>query len=335
MFSIRAKIIILTVAAILVSIASIAVIGIISIKSMGDQDSAETMRLICDNRLSSINAYLESIKQSVETVSRFSMDELDATQLVKAGAIGATGGLDGFHPVVTDPVLQRELDTYLEAYSNKIEALFRSVANHTNGGITFYFRINPEISTAVSGFLYSKIGKAAYTKEELTPLENYDSADIEHVGWYYIPIERGRPSWLDPYYNDNLGINMLSYAIPLYQSGSFIGVIGMDISYETLVSQIEHIHVLDTGYAFLLMPDGTVVYHPYLDIGVNLGELLPEMKESIQLMKQANSNSSPILYERNREQMQMFFGTLSSGLKLVVTAPVSEINQKWMIDTPT
>ena len=93
----------------------------------------------------------DSIEQSVDMVTRFALDELDLISLAEGGVVGAQGR-NSREDNTRDTEEQRSLDRYLAGYSDKVEALFQSVANHTNGALAFYYRINPEISTVEKGF---------------------------------------------------------------------------------------------------------------------------------------------------------------------------------------
>lgn len=63
----------------------------------------------------------------------------------------------------------------------------------------------------------------------------YDPDDLEHVGWYYIPVKNGAPMWMDPYLNENINIYMISYIVPLFaEDGTSIGIVGMDIDFSEI-----------------------------------------------------------------------------------------------------
>lgn len=325
MHSIQTRITALTLAAILVSALSIGTVSIVSVKREGERNSAQTMSLLCENCRYSIDDYLTGIEHSVDMVSRYAIEELSSVELMEGGVIGVDGYWDDASELGADTERQERLDEYLASYASNVEGVFRSVANHTNGVVAFYYRINPEISMQSKGFLYSGIGNISFSQLPLTKLENFKPDDVSHVGWYYIPIERGRPSWIEPYDNQNLGINMVSYVTPLYKAGTFIGVIGMDISYETLISRIKDIRIYETGFAYLLGRDGAIVYHPTLESGSALVEHYPKMADAVAQMAREERSTAPIVYTSEGVEKQMFFSTLSSGLKMVVTAPVGEI----------
>lgn len=330
MHSIRTKITLVIMAAIIVCVVGIGGTSAVSVKKEGDRNSAEMMRLICDNSSMNIDAYLNSIEQSVDMVTRFALDEMDTVELVRGGVIGLQGTGVHLNANGRSEKQQEELDAYLKEYYARVETLFHSVANRTNGAVAFYLRINTEMSEESSGFLYSNSGRSTFKKLILTDISLYDPDDVEHVGWYYIPLQRGQASWIEPYENLNLGIKMLSYVAPLYKAGTFIGVLGMDIGYDTLVSQIEGIQVYDSGFAFLAREDGTVIYHPEIEMGRSLIEVGALTGDDIRLMRRERNNVEPMRYEMDGVEKQMLFNTLSNGMKLLVTAPVSEINASWL-----
>ena len=325
MHSIRTRIMSLTIAAMLVSLLSVGAMSVYSVKLEGDRHTAQSMSLICDNCRRNLNEYLNSVEQSVDMVTRYVSETLSSVDLMNGGVIGMSGA-EQEPRTDWDTERQKQLDTRLNAHMEMARTVFRSVANHTNGVITYYYRINPEISRDVEGFLFSKIGSAQFSELPPTPIPKYDADDIAHVGWYYLPLQRGRPSWIGPYYNDNLEIQMVSYVTPIYKAGTFIGVIGMDISYDTLVSQISELRIFQSGYVVLAEPDGTIVYHPEVPLGQNIGDIAPTLQDAVErLRKETQSGTNPVSYRYQNVEKQMYFNTLSNEMRLLVVAPEREI----------
>ena len=315
----------LTIAAILVSLLSVGAMSVYSVKLEGDQHTAQSMSLICDNCRRNLNEYLNSVEQSVDMVTRYVSETLSSVDLMNGGVIGMSGA-EQEPRTDWDTERQNQLDTRLNAHMEMARTVFRSVANHTNGVITYYYRMNPEISRDVEGFLFSKIGSAQFSELQPTPIPKYDPDDIAHVGWYYLPLQRGRPSWIGPYYNDNLDIQMVSYVTPIYKAGTFIGVIGMDISYDTLVSQISELRIFQSGYVVLTQPDGTIVYHPEIPLGQNIGDIASTLQDAVERLRtETQSGTNPVSYRYQNVEKQMYFNTLSNEMRLLVVAPEREI----------
>ncbi|MBR1658863.1 MAG: diguanylate cyclase [Oscillospiraceae bacterium] len=329
MRTIRGKITAMTVAAILVCVAALGSISIFSIKSVGDRSSAREMELLCENTRRSIDEYLNSIRQSVDMVSLYAGENISAAVLRESGASGLSGLGDGTDNRDWNSSRQQKLDVYLSAHLERVEDLFRSVASHTNGVEVYYYRISQDISRQAQGFLYSGID-GGFQRVELTDLSAFDPDDVSRVGWYYLPLREGKAIWLDPYFNENLGIRMISYVSPVYVDGTFVGVIGMDINYATLIAQIDNIRLFDTGYVCLASQDGTVEYHPSLLSGTNVAELSEAMAEVNAAVSTSDRSENPIRYTDQGIEKQLCFDTLSNGLKLLVVAPVREINHAWL-----
>ncbi|MBR4210947.1 MAG: HAMP domain-containing protein, partial [Oscillibacter sp.] len=331
MHSIRTKLTALTIAALLVSILSIGSMGIYAVRSQGERYTAQTMNLLCDNCRASLDEYLNSVEQSVDMVTRYIGETLDSVALVDGGVIGASGAGDSLPGRDWASERQRQLDARLNTHVETVRTVFQSVANHTHGVITYYYRINPEVSRDVEGFLYSRIGQAQFSEVPMTDLLLYRPDDMAHVGWYYIALGRGRPSWIGPYYNSNLGVSMLSYVTPIYKAGTFVGVVGMDINYDTLVGQINNIRILESGYVMLTDEKGTVVYHPELEVGESLAEAEPGLTSALSRFEaEKASGANPIRYTYHGVTKQMYFSTLSNDMRLIVAAPESEIRASTM-----
>ena len=69
MHSIRYRIAIPTVLAIIVSVLIIGLVGIFSIKDIGDRSSEEILTLQCERAAQELDAYMNSVVRAVETVS--------------------------------------------------------------------------------------------------------------------------------------------------------------------------------------------------------------------------------------------------------------------------
>ncbi len=170
------------------------------------------------------------------------------------------------------------LDRYLAGYMASVEEVFATIGANNASVLSYYYRINPEISSEVRGFWYSKHDTLGFRKVELTDISSFAVDDYAHVGWFYEPLERGRPSWLNPYENKNIDTYVVSYVIPIYKAGTFIGVMGIDVSHSSLVSKISDLEVLDTGYAFLTDEKGKIVYHPLIESEVLLSDVSSEFE---------------------------------------------------------
>ena len=302
MHSIRYRIAIPTVLAIIVSVLIIGLVGIFSIKDIGDRSSEEILTLQCERAAQELDAYMNSVVRAVETVSNYTEKDLND---------------------VSDTV---ELtDRQMHYHLIRVRDIFDTVARNTRGALTYYYRVAPETSRREEGFWYSRLEQENFAALPLTDVEAYDPDNISRVGWYTIPKERGKASWLTPYYNENLEAWIISYVTPVYHEGSFVGVVGVDIDYETLASQLKTMVVLQNGYAFLTDENGKIVYHPQKVIGSDSVAFHEQ-----QMKNELSRRVTLVDYRYEGDKKLAAACILSNEMRLYVTAPLSEINADWI-----
>lgn len=323
MRSIRVKITVITIAAILTSVVSVLAASFFTVRAENDRSSAEKLNLLSQAAEKTLDEYFSGIEQSVEMAANIAADSLDGIVLAEGGVTGAPEDLER-----RSPEQIRLVDEHLKAHCQRIQQAFSSVANRTHGVITYYYCIRTEVSEQEHGFFYAKAGKTGFARREDLDARTLDPSDDAHTAWYFLPIQRGRPSWVGPYQAHFLNeMWMISYVVPIYKTGNLIGVLGMDIPLETLLEQIRPIRVYDTGFACLLDEEGRVIYHPQIERGS-----LPDISNSAlydTMLQQDQSGEELLRYSLDGEERQLSFATLSTGMKLVVTVPVREINAAW------
>ena len=200
------------------------------------KQAQEYVNITCYNECSMINDSLGNMEKSVKIMESYLMDLIE-------------GGSD-----IEDQAFQARV-------VESAEKMFSDVIKHTSnsGAIAYYFRMDPSISSSTAGLFYSKIeGSEEFFSFEPTDLSIYDRDDTEHVGWFWQPYDAGEPIWMDPYYNQNNGIYMISYVIPMYFNDRFIGVVGMDFDYKVLTNLVHKIEIYENGFAHL-ESDGVVI----------------------------------------------------------------------------
>lgn len=312
MHSIRTKIMAVTIAAVLTSILALGGIGILTIGVESDRNSAEKMKLISENMQMELDGYLDSLKQSVDMaifIARESLDDPDMTYLGTSG---------------TEEEVAR-LDAAMTRHCDAVEHAFASIASNTHGIATYYYCINSDYGSNEHGFFWSKVGEQGFVKQPDLISTDLDPKDTEHTTWYFTPLKASSAVWVGPYKAHYLGdLWTISYVVPIFHQGFVVGVLGMDILFDTMVEQIDALKVYDSGFAFLMDRNGNVVYHP--DTGVKDGGTELDMNLSRDLLKRRSTGDMLVRYTRNGQEWQLAFATLSDDHKVAVTAPVAEIN---------
>ncbi len=302
MKSIRMKI---TVAIVICSLITASVISLLSIsdtRKLSNAAAENELVLTCENTGEEINALISRIEQSVDTLSDISMRKLEFSKF-------------------------KNNNTYVTDYTNGLLEDFYTFAEHTDGAITAYIRYNPEFTEPTSGiFLTRNNTQSAFDSVTPTDFSMYDPSDAAHVGWYYIPVANKAPLWMDPYLNANINVYMISYVVPLYENGTSVGIIGMDIDFGQLTSLVDSAIAFETGYSFVVSSTGNVLYHKDIEAGTDLAEYNGGELTSVKDFVLDSSNQGKTLqYSYNGEDKYLSYVELKNGMKLVLTAPLAEI----------
>ena len=322
--SIRSRMTAITAAAILTTVLAVILVASLTIRRENDRRSVEMMNLIADDTGKSVEKYLDSIEQALDTEANLAKDSIDSMLLIECGAAGSKR----VPPEERTDEQNERLDAYLAEYCADLQPVMHSIADRSYGVITYYYCIDPGISRNVHGFFWSKAGRTGFVEREPIDPAALDPEDTEHTAWYYEPAKRGRPSWVGPYKTPLVdGMWICSYIIPVYDSGTRIGLIGLDISVDTLASQLSDVRVYKSGFACLFDEDGRVIYHPEYGTG-EMPESYGKAFSEEQLDQRSNGNEL-IRYRAGGRQRQMSFTTLTSGMVLAITAPTREINASW------
>ena len=294
MHSIRTKFTLAVVSVIICTLSIATAIGVISIKRLGSEDADQMIHLTATTGALNLEQYFESVEHSARTVSMLVSDSFEGMRL-------------------------EELESQVERARN----MFGRIAHNTNGALTYYFRIDPEISQDVKGFWYVYKKGEGFKEHEVTDISQYDTNDTSALVWFTVPKATGEGVWLPPYYTENLGARVISYNEPVYWNDRFAGVIGIEIDYEMLKQEVESISIYKSGYAFILDENSNVFYHPMLD-SAQLNLETTAAKEPERLI-----GSNHIRYAYEGVEKEAVWIPLSNGMRLYVCAPMSEINSGW------
>jgi diguanylate cyclase (GGDEF)-like protein len=292
MYSIRTKITIMTVCAIIITMVFSAVFGVIAIRKIGNDNSNQILLLLCESGEKNLDSYFDSVEQSVEMVAAYVESDLDG---------------------LSDKELQDHMD--------RVSDIFKKMTYDTNGILTYYYRIDPSISTKTKGFWYVNQDGKGFKEHKVTDITQYDTNDTSKLVWFTVPKATKEPVWLPPYITDNLGARVISYNTPVYLDGRFVGVIGIEIDYKTMAEQVDSITLYENGYAFLNDEEGNIIYHPKMDV--------TSMEYQPKVPKGLLSKEKFIRYSFDGVEKQAVWLPLHNGMHLNVTVPVSEINASW------
>lgn len=303
MKSIQTKIIMVIAAIMLVVAFAFLMTSILSTNSILDSDSEEILLSAADYQTSLIDDNFRSTEQSVGTIYNY--------------AIKRTETYSNF---LSD-------EDERDQYTNDISELGKSIAENTRGAMAVYLRYNPEDYGSSNGFWYTiNLEDQSWQYSVPTDMSLYDKDDVEHVGWYYIPIAAGEPIWMEPYFNRNLGVEMISYIMPFYYGDYTVGIIGMDIDIDHINSIVSDISVYKTGKAFIMENDGDIIYHPDYPIGASFVNLPKSDREYFSALKDMPFDRAVLYPDRKGTEQKFVLKKLRNGMIMGIYVPVDEIN---------
>lgn len=301
MKSIQSKIILIILTAIVVATSIIGVTGIISMEKVSDETSVQEMNLTCSEKAQELNTVLGRIEQSVDILTEYTVDNLESID-----------------KLTDDP-------EYMDTYTKNLEELSLTIANATDGAVAVYVRFSPELAACTDGIFQVKNSMTGRFENRMpTDLSLYSQDDVEHVGWYYIPVEAGHAMWMQPYKNENIDIYMISYVIPVYKDGELFGVVGMDVDFDYIAKQVDDIRIYDTGHAFIMDENFTIVHSANYEPGT----VVQDLSESLATAEDSELVSMDTCFDHELDgiKKKVVFQPLDNGMILAVTVPVSEID---------
>ena len=294
MHSLRTKIVMMAVFMIVAVVLVVTVTSVLFIRNTEHRKSDQLLLLLCETGERNLDYYFTSVEKSVKKMVSYTEKDLD--------------GLE---------------DDKLAAHTKRVESYFEEIANKTNGVLTYYYRIDPSVSSKVKGFWYTNLDGTDFVEHEVTDISQYDTEDTSKLVWFTVPKNLGTSIWLPPYITDNLDVRVISYNVPITYRGQFVGVIGIELDYSTMAEQVASIRLYSNGYAFLTDSDGRLIYHPRMDIASMPEEEKPATPEGVL------SENTFTSYTYDGMLKEAAWLRLSNGMRLYVSVPEEETRGEW------
>lgn len=182
----------------------------------------------------------------------------------------------------------RQLEQTLEGVTCRIDNTFLGVeqtAHIIKGDITNVLdspqklwqlcreaiKANPDIvgcAIALNPDYYTVEGKPfmAYVYrngETLVGSETFTARPYTQQEWYTKPVLENSPSWVGPLKKEDTEREpILSYDVPIMEGGRPVGVLGLDVSLNTLTDIVQKYRTSSNSYFTILDHDGSYVVHP-------------------------------------------------------------------------
>ena len=303
MKSIQTKMVVLIMMVVIFCSGIVGGLSIWHLKTVSDQNSAQIMNLSCREEGKKIEHVFHSVEQSVKII---------AHNAVKSQRM--------------EKILQ---DDYLRVmYIEELRPILLAAANSTEGAVSVYYHLNPEIAPSDAGLFYSKTKhNPTFLVQRVTDLAKIKPEDKDKADWYYRAVEEGKPVWLEPYDNGKVAEDVISYVVPVYQGELLLGIVGMDILFSDITKEIANAKPYTDGMACLINEKGEVLYHPTGEPQFTVDNI-DEWTEFVENAKGDNEGKEAFEYRKNGKSYRLTYYAMENGMSMILTAPTSEIRRE-------
>ena len=294
-----------------IAISLLAILGIIAFTI-----SKNALKLEVEDKL---------IKQTINAGSQIDLITTEIESYTESFAMVASNMLD-VKKMSLDGAAK---DEYARSYIKELDGLVSSFAYKIENNVDAYVVLSTEYSNEKlyqSVAILDDTGKNYFMlseEDQWGPDAIADSSDPT-FGWYHNPKASGKGIWSEPYDDPVIGAKLITYSTPIFKDGEFIGVAGVDITFDVFSEIISSIKVYDTGYAYLLNGNQDILAHPALEQGVNLREISNEdLSALIDGIDQNNVGLAYYMY--NNTKKINAFAHLENGWIVGVAPPLNEV----------
>lgn len=310
MKSIRSKIMWLLFSSVLVCSLVIGTLCIFLTSIVIEKNSNENMALMCELYSKDIDILFAKAEDSVDTLAHlvagenFSLEEMKDAQFRKN-------------------------------FSKSLEKNALHHVESVEGSEAVFLYFNPELGEENNGFCFVR-NLNTNSFAQITTQNVIDFEDSTQKNFWNTATKSQKGTWLEFYYNNNLKRNVITYVVPIYKEGQFLGVLGTHLSSEYIEEIAKQISVLESGKLAVLKSDGTVMYHPTFDQGAPLGEGNPGFDGVIEQLSSDDYDGELITYHMDGVRKMITGHELRNGMMMVCFAPASEIyHEQILLSTAT
>ena len=305
MKSIKAKIFFIVLSGIVTASAVVGSIGIFWSNKAIKDSAAQVLDLMAQVQTEGLDSMFSSVEQATKVLSGYVTENLEYSELF----------LNDAKP---------------SGYIERIKNVSYYIVNCTQSAISVYVHFAPELTDKFSDILWHKVDGAFLFEDKKDFPVNKDPEN----NWFMRARLAGSGIWTKPYYNSDLNEYLVSYLLPIFKDGKFLGVVGMDIDFDDIVTVVNSITVYDTGYAFLTDADFVILYHRRIPYGTKLFEhagnfrVIRHKEIGTDFYEYTNVVKNP--WHNNQVEkyrFKMVFKVLSNGMNLVVSVPAKEIDR--------
>ena len=214
------------------------------------------------------------------------------------------------------------------AYNSTTLSAFKKDKENMDATIVALQNAAENLGTGVSIFL------SVETKNQVLFADGsyYDDSlgiDVNTRSWYQKVKDEPNKVCVTGVYIDTISSSLVvTVSTGVYNGSTLVGVIGMDITLDTLIEELSTITIGETGYLSVYDCDDILLYHPNSSLQMTP---LSEMEYSEEMMQALNNHSNTHAMEYSRSGIEYCGSTTyieSTNWQVVACMPYDEFNQE-------
>lgn len=261
-----------------------------------DENISKNLNLIAENQALKINNTMIEVEDEVNVIASYLNDQIKKADALKD-------------------------DYKRHSVLENTEHFFVSSIQNYDSIVANYVYISPDyLDGDVDGYYYKRSTDGTMIDSPIKDYFYHDNASSEASGWYYVTSnDKEECHWLDPYYNPEFNIFIITYEVPVYIEGILVCMVGIDMDFDYLIQTVEGISTRGGGAAYLASSDWKVHYLLEDDENGNHLETHHNPDEiTFDVLLSESSDENLIRFNQNGEDSVMSFVTLRNGMKLIV-----------------
>ena len=294
--------------------------------------SLKTKMLLCILPVMAIAMAVLTYVAAQELSTNLQTANTDAMfQNVSANAVGVDAKLEIIRTTAVN-LSEMVSTSYKFVDTDSYKGTFTKVINDNDSILGAGVWFEPNIYKADEKY----VGPYWY-KDGGTVVETWDYSNAEYDYFsqkYYTDakaLSSGTASITDPYYDPTSGIIMSSCSAPIYDNGTYVGCVTVDMELTNVADLVSSIKIGTTGRAILLSSDGTYIYTDDND-KIQNGVKMQEDPDSNIADKGAeilaNSSETPsmgVMYVEGKTILVTYRDVPNVGWKILLVMDLDEI----------
>ena len=194
-------------------------------------------------------------------------------------------------------LLATGISHWLKAKAAQIDLLKAQIEGNFSANIFQQTLENPALNKQFA-LMFGTLETETRLRSNDPTRQNPPDIDFRQRPWYQLAQEKESTVFTAPYIDAASKELLLSIVSPIYQQNQFKGVIGGDLSLDSIATSVNKINFNQTGLAFIADKTGKIITHPQKSLNDKNTQSIYQYKPSVSqdLIQTEYQNRSQLLY---------------------------------------